>query len=280
MTTFERAQSFNRVVSEYEERRPGYPDAFVDLVLERCDLVEGDHVLEIGCGPGVATTSLLVRGLVVDAVEPGPDLAARATERFAGEPFRVAVASFEEWDRAGRTFDAVIAATSFHWVDGAVRWRLAAEALKSEGRIILMANKVLAASSYADFVSRVEPLLRAAGMSDLGVALLDEPTFLAELREPAEDVADLWARLDTTQPVVSAAEYFGPPRVIVQSWRQSYRADEMVALLGTYSRYITLDDDSRRELMNELRSVIDTTYGGSLERRYLSVAVQATRRER
>ncbi len=278
MDTTERAASFNRVVREYEERRPGYPDAFVDLVLERTGLVPGAEVLEIGCGPGVATASLLERGLVVRAVEPGPDLAARAAERFAGQPFRVDVTGFEEWDRAERTFDAVLAATSFHWVDAHVRWRRAAEALRAGGPIVLMANKVLAASSYAEFVTHSESLMRGAGMTDLGSALVDEPRALADLREPTEDVAELWGRLDQTQPVVSATEFFEAPRVIVQSWTQSYSGEEMVALLSTYSRYITLGDDSRRRLMDQLRDVISDVFDSRIERRYLSVAVIAARR--
>ncbi|MBU6494897.1 MAG: methyltransferase domain-containing protein [Acidobacteria bacterium] len=278
MDTSLRATSFNRVVREYEDRRPGYPDSFVDFVLERCGLGEGSSVLEIGCGPGVATVSLLARGLDVQAVEPGPDLAARAAERFRNEPFRVDVSTFEEWDSRGRRFDAAVAATSFHWVDAAVRWTRAAEALRFGGHVILMANKVLAGSSYAEFVSRSESLMREAGMDDLGSALLEEPEFLAELREPTDDVAELWARVDSTQPVVDARHLFVAPRVIVQSWRQNYDAEEMVALLATYSRYITLDDESRRSLMDHLRAIIIRDFGGRLERRYLSVAVTATRR--
>jgi len=62
---------FNEVADAYDRHRPTYPDALVDRACEVAGLTPGARVLEIGCGTGQLTRSLLARGLAVTAVEPG-----------------------------------------------------------------------------------------------------------------------------------------------------------------------------------------------------------------
>src|ERR1700761_1528291 len=69
---------FNEIADEYERHRPAYPDVLIDRACQAAGIGPGDAVLEIGCGTGQLTRSLLVRGLRVTAVEPGPQLIARA----------------------------------------------------------------------------------------------------------------------------------------------------------------------------------------------------------
>ena len=60
---------FNEVAGEYDRHRPAYPDALIDQACEVAGLGPGAPVLEIGCGTGQLTRSLLARGLRVTAVE-------------------------------------------------------------------------------------------------------------------------------------------------------------------------------------------------------------------
>ena len=46
--------------------------------------------------------------------------------------------SFEEWGIVPAQFDAVLAATSFHWISCEVSYAKAAEALKTQGSLILL----------------------------------------------------------------------------------------------------------------------------------------------
>ncbi len=61
---------FNEVAGEYDRHRPNYPDALVDRACEVAGIGPGVPVLEIGCGTGQLTRSLLDRGLRVTAVDP------------------------------------------------------------------------------------------------------------------------------------------------------------------------------------------------------------------
>ena len=71
---------FDEIADEYERHRPTYPDVLVDQACQLAGLEPGAPVLEIGCGTGKLTRSLVERGLEVTAVEPGRQLIARAQE--------------------------------------------------------------------------------------------------------------------------------------------------------------------------------------------------------
>src|SRR5437763_12667827 len=72
---------FNEVAGEYDRHRPAYPDVLIDQACALAGLGPGAWVLEVGCGTGQLTRSLLARGLRVTAVEPGAQLIARARDR-------------------------------------------------------------------------------------------------------------------------------------------------------------------------------------------------------
>jgi ubiquinone/menaquinone biosynthesis C-methylase UbiE len=78
---------FNEIAAGYERHRPTYPDALIDQACGLGGLGPGTTVLEIGCGTGQLTRSLLARGLRVTAIEPGARLIARARDQLgdAGE---------------------------------------------------------------------------------------------------------------------------------------------------------------------------------------------------
>src|ERR1700692_1794936 len=70
---------FDEIAEDYDRHRPTYPDVLVDRACE--GIGPGAAVLELGCGTGQLTRTLLARGLRVTAVEPGQQLIARARDR-------------------------------------------------------------------------------------------------------------------------------------------------------------------------------------------------------
>src|SRR4051812_8498694 len=115
-------RTFDAVAERYAAIRPGYLPQTVDDLVELAGLTPGDRVLEIGCGTGQLTVPLAERGLAVTAVELGAGLAAVARRRLADHPAaRVVVGAFEDVELEPGSFDLVVAATAFHWIDPAVR---------------------------------------------------------------------------------------------------------------------------------------------------------------
>ena len=85
-------------------------------------------MLEIGCGTAQATVPLARRGYHVLCVELGENLATIARGKLADYPQEawVLASPFEDWPLEEETFELVVSATTFHWVDPAVRYRKSA----------------------------------------------------------------------------------------------------------------------------------------------------------
>src|SRR6478609_3398670 len=110
----------------YARVRPTYPDdLFADLVTIT-GLNDRSSVLEVGAGTGQATASLAAIAGRVTAIEPGPALVDLVRTHVAGlRNVEIERSTLEDWDDRGRRYDAVVAASSWHWVDPDLAWRLA-----------------------------------------------------------------------------------------------------------------------------------------------------------
>src|SRR5215469_11124312 len=75
---------FDEIAAEYDRNRPMYPDELVDQACQVAGIGDGDRVLEIGCGSGQLTRSLVARGLHFTALEPGANLIALARQKLEG----------------------------------------------------------------------------------------------------------------------------------------------------------------------------------------------------
>jgi len=131
-TNRERANSFGGAAHNYDTHRPRYPDQLIDDVLAP----GAPRVLEAGAGTGIASMQMIERGADVLAVEPDTRMAAVAQAK--GIP--IELATFEDWEPAGRRFDRVVFAASFHWVDPAVALPKVRGILNDGGKLALIWN--------------------------------------------------------------------------------------------------------------------------------------------
>ena len=116
---------FDEIAAEYDRRRPAYPDELIDQACQAAGIGSGDRVLEVGCGSGQLTRSLVARGLHVTALEPGKSLMALARQHLEGAATVEWVsAQFEDALLACEQFQAVFSASAFHWVDPTVSWQV------------------------------------------------------------------------------------------------------------------------------------------------------------
>ncbi len=240
--------------------RPRYPRALVDDLVALAGLRAGGLVLEIGCGTGQLTVDLAARGLDVTAVELGPALAAVARRNLVSYPAaRVAVGAFEDHVPA-RPGDAVVAATSFHWVRPDVRVARSVAALRPGGSLAVVDVRHVAGGTEDFFAAMNDCYLRF------------DPAARPGSRVPDVDaVPPAFPELDTS-PVL------GPVQRRRHTWEVEYSAARFRALLGTYSNHLDLPDDRREGLLSCLADLIDRRFGGTVTMRYLAELVVAPRR--
>src|SRR5271169_6171426 len=132
-------RAFDAVAAEYDRNRPAYPDELVKRACQIAGIGRGDRVLEVGCGTGQLTQSLVARGLQVVAVEPGSQLMSLADRNLSerGE-VEFVNARFEDADLPHGRYPAVFSAAAFHWIDPEVSWRKAASVLAPGGTLALI----------------------------------------------------------------------------------------------------------------------------------------------
>ncbi|TDO52005.1 methyltransferase family protein [Kribbella sp. VKM Ac-2571] len=122
----EMAESFGADAALYDRARPSYPTALIDALVAAAP---GRDFLDVGCGTGILSRQLQAAGCRVLGVDVDERMAAYA--RSTGVDAEVS--PFETWDAAGRTFDALVAGMTWHWIDPAVGSAKAADVLRPGG---------------------------------------------------------------------------------------------------------------------------------------------------
>src|ERR1700739_3880268 len=106
------AEGFGADAGRYDRARPTYPADLLERIIAASP---GRDFLDVGGGQGILSRLLGAAGCQVLGVDPDPRMAEQA--RLGGT--ETEVAKFEDWDPAGRSFDAVTAAQAWHWVEPA-----------------------------------------------------------------------------------------------------------------------------------------------------------------
>ncbi|MGZ4352739.1 MAG: class I SAM-dependent methyltransferase, partial [Gaiellaceae bacterium] len=244
----------------YDRARPRYPDVLFDDLAAH--LPEGARVVEVGCGTGQATEPLARRGYRIACVELGEALASVARRKlaaFAG--VEVVTADFETWEPPPAPFDAVVAFTSFHWLDPVRRYERAASPLREDGVLAVAETHHVLPADGNRFFAEVQ--------ADYEAVEPDDPRTKAGGPGPPEAIADLRDEID-------ASGVFRTAAVHRYLWEVTYTASQYVDVLDTYSGHRALDDARRAELYRRIRGRIEGR-GGSVRKTYLAVLNVARR---
>ena len=249
------AESFGGNAERYDRARPGYPDALVERIVAASP---GRDVLDVGCGTGIEARQFQAAGAAVLGVDPDERMAAFA--RRTG--VEVEVSTFEAWDAAGRTFDAVVAGQSWHWVDPVAGAAKAAQVLRPAGLIALFWHAYhlppQIATAYGEAFHRVVP---------------DAPFDLRRQR-PATEVYQ--AMCDKAADAIRAAGGFSDPEQWRFDWEQSYTRDALLDLLPTQGTLTRLPPDQLAVVLEAVGSAVDAM-GGGVTMTYATAGVAATR---
>ncbi len=274
------AQVFDDVAEEYDRERRGYPDGLVDAACAYGGLRPGDSVVEVGCGTGLLTSSLLGRGLIVDAVDPGANMI-RLAERRVGEEAAVRFhhGRFEEVALPQRAFAAVFSATAFHWIEPSVGWARAAELLAPGGLLALLQYcDVHHASTADDWQALIDALATIApGIAATWPELRDADTILAGAASRRDNISEVWSWIGGHRLAVSeAARLFEDVEVAVAPIYTEQTGDEVNAVLRTTSLYARIPEDRRQAFQDENLRVAERL-GGVIRTSELAVLVTGRR---
>src|SRR3954468_3118531 len=238
-----------------DRARPRYPAAMVERIIAAGP---GPDVLDVGCGTGIEARQFQAAGCTVLRVEPDERMAGCARE--AG--LTVEVATFETWDAKGRTFDAVVAGTAWHWVDPVAGAAKAAQVLRPGGRLAAFWHVFQlppdVAEAFAVVYERVVP---------------DSPFDF----QPRQDSFALYQPgFDRAADGIRATGEFGDPEQWRFDWEHYYTRDAWLDQMPTQGTLTRLPADKVAEVLAAVGSAIDAL-GGGFTMPYVTVAVTAQR---
>jgi len=236
---------FGRVAATYDAARPGYPDRVYEILRDRCGLGPSTRVLEIGPGTGQATRRLLKLAGHVVAVEPSELLAEflRAAPATAG--VEIVAGPFEEAELPPASFDLVVSATAFHWLDADVSLPRIAAVLRPGGWLALWWNEFgdpLEANPFDEATRHVLGGLPAGPSGGTG-----DTRFALDVSARSEELARHGFR-DVEHEAIRWPLELGPGRT-----RQLY---------ASFSNVARLPDEERQTILDEIERVAQVEFGG------------------
>ncbi|BEL04362.1 class I SAM-dependent methyltransferase [Actinoplanes sichuanensis] len=244
--------TFGQDAELYDRARPGYPTRLFQDLAELAGLNPQSRVLEIGCGTGRATRPIAQLGCDIVAVELNPEMAAAADRNLHHFPnLTIEVAPFETWTPPPATsFDLVVSATAFHWIDPAVRVHKAADLLRPGGTLALIDTDHVAGGTPGFFVDaqncyeRFDPATTPGWRQPTAVDILDDPS------------------------EIDRSQRFGTVQFRRNEWERSYTTRSYLDLLRTYSSTWALPQPSRDGLLACLGHLSDRNHAGKVSKRY------------
>lgn len=246
--------TFDTVAAKYADARPPYPPQLYGALVAATGIGEGSMLLEVGCGPGIATLPLARLGCRIVAVELGEGLAAEARRRLSAYPaVDVVTASFEDWPPEGR-YDLVYAATAWHWVDPDVRYQRAHQLLRPGGHLAFWSAAHVVPEDGDPFFRQIQEVY-----DEIGEGVPDDHVWLGpgQLPEETEEI--------------EASGLFEVALVRQLDWETTYDADSYLALLDTFSGHIAMEPSKRQHLYGEIRRRLALRPEGRLRRHWGTV---------
>jgi SAM-dependent methyltransferase len=247
------AESFGSDAERYDRARPRYPAAMVAAIVAASP---GPGVLDVGCGTGIAARQFQAVGCRVLGVDPD----ARMVDLARQFGVEAEVAKFEDWDPAGREFDAAVAGQAWHWVDPVAGAAKAAQVLRPGGRLAVFWNSfrppVDVDGAFAEVYDRV----------------FDSPFRLATMAGPDAYSAMCAKAVDG----MTQAGAFGEAEEWRFDWERRYTRDEWLEVLPTFGSYGQYPPAKQQELMAGIGGAVDAV-GGSFMMGYTAVVATCRR---
>lgn len=247
---------YSEVANAYNQFRPRYPKTLINRAVELAQLPPQSSLLEIGCGPGIATIEFAQLDFSIICLEPSQDACKLARLNCAPYPnVEIINTTFEEWELEPAKFNGVLAANSIHWVSPELRYQKSAEALQENGSLILLWNTPPHPNDeICQMLDEVYQTHAPSIPESARYQSLD--THQANLKDMGDDVINsgFFKDLVFEQLVCEA----------------NHSIDDYLSLLSTLSPYIKLQSQQQNSLFSGLREVIEKHGTETLKTSYLS----------
>jgi SAM-dependent methyltransferase len=244
-----RAGSFGEVASHYDRFRPGPPSAAVNWILP----THVRTVVDLGAGTGALSKLLVDKADAVVAVEPDDRMRSVLSAEVPG--ITAVAGRGESMPLPDSSVDAVLASSSWHWMD-------VIPTLHEVARILVPGGTLGAVWSGPDpegpFLAQARALL--AGPSAAG----SDPAEHEEAGPRGGEFAGLImgdANRPTSSLEIPPGVPFDQPEHEVFTWDVALNADDLIGLLGTFSWIITMPDDTRQRVIAEARRLLRELLG-------------------
>jgi SAM-dependent methyltransferase len=242
-------QTFDEVALLYNTARPRYPDALFSTLIDITNIGADATLLEIGAGTGQATQPLAQKGFQITAVELGQSLAEVAKNELHNyKNVQVLNTSFEAADFFPKSFDLVYAATSFHWIDPAIKFLKTYRLLQDEGHLAIIHTNHISDEEGDKFFIASLPIYERYHFLDTPKPKLPNR---AELR-PGEIDEHLFKLI-----------HFQLFPLII-----TYTAKDFVKLLNTFSNHLAADKKIQQLFYHDIEDFINENFGGKIEKHY------------
>lgn len=234
-----RSGVFGAAASHYERYRPGPPLSAVDWILPS----RVSRVVDLGAGTGALTRLLVDRADEVVGVEPDDRMRGILTEEVSG--CRAVAGRGESIPVPDGWADAVLASSSWHWMD----------LLPTLGEVA----RVLVPGGVLGVVwSGPDPegpfLMQARALIAEGGARRTSGDGFAQLIMTDAD------RPESTLEIPDGVPFDQPEHEVLR-WDVALNADELIGLLNTFSWIITMDEATRRGVLAEARRLLSQLLG-------------------
>lgn len=248
----QRKNWYSPAAEAYDRVRPRYDPKILDRAIEIAHLPPQSRILEIGCGPGIATVPLARSGFEILALEPNKDFYRLAQKNSIDYPnVEIRNVAFEEWELEEKSFDAILAATSIHWIPAEIAYPNAAKALRDDRCLILLWN------------TRLEPNYEVYRALE-EVYQTHAPSLASYEGKKIQE-----EHLAGFGKIVLDSGYFKNLISEQIPCEVTYSVGDYLTLLSTYSPYLELDAATRGSLFQGLKDKIESTFGSTLELSYL-----------
>lgn len=255
-----RPESFDDAAADYAAFRKPYPREVVEALVGSVGIGKESRVLEIACGTGQLSLDFARLGCRLIAVEMGRNLARLARRNLADfANATIEVSRFESWTLPGETFDAVVCANAFHWLDPEVRFAKSAQALRPGGALAIVHPQHVGGGTRG-FFEDTQPYYLEWGLSD-------DPDFVPPT---ATSVPPAYPEFDE-RPEFGLVER---NRLEIP---RTFSTESYVGLLRTDSLVNTLEPGARQGFLDDIAHLIESKYDGEVSRNFVYEVVVARR---